>query len=197
MSDHYHCATIKYYPQIHFEDDVVELMYTDPKSLVHGEHNDWGLPERGVREHSDKHQDRGPKLPDGTYDQLTIKYNKEHASEMVAQYLMSKKFTFTIGPYYDDDDDDDVIQERKLQGELIIDTIGRGDEDSYEISHLRFHVGTTCVEMTLHSYGWKFEEHHYKWIVSHIYDESFKTFYDYHEFLLDGVSPKYALILNI
>jgi hypothetical protein len=168
-------------------------MYVDPKSLIHGSHNGYGLAECGIREHSNKQEDRGPRLPDGTYDQQTIKYNINHASEMVAQYLTSRKFVFSLGPYIDDDDDDDD-ETRQLTGDVVIDAVGKDDEEFYERAFLRFRVGLTCIELALHSYGYKFEEHHYDWIVSHVCDQTEE--YDYHDFVLDGETPKYDLILT-
>jgi len=83
---HHHCASIAYHSTIHFRDDLVELMLDDPKSLIHGAHNGSGLGERG-RKYFNKYEDRGAKLADGRYDQEAIKYNIEHAAEMIAQYL--------------------------------------------------------------------------------------------------------------
>jgi hypothetical protein len=176
-----------------FDITVAKMMYEDPKSLIHGFcSNGIGLGEQGIREHSDKREDRGPKLPDGTYDQKTILYNREHAAHMVAYYLTSHPFTFTLVklvPYYEDNE----IEEQELQGDIVIDEIGPYTDEDYELSYVRFHIGKTCLALTLHSYGYKFEEHYYTWVVSHKYDD--KEEYDFHDFMMEGESPKYDLRL--
>lgn len=72
-----------------------------------------------------------------------INYNRTHSSEMIAQYFLEPRLKFK------------VVTEYQLDGKVVIDAIGHEDDDSYELSHIRFHIGTT-----LHSYGYKFEEHH-------------------------------------
>jgi len=186
----YHYALTPYFTQIIFEDNRAQLMFEDPKSLVHGLHNGEGLGENGIREHTDLIEDRGPKLPDGTYDQKTIQYNRKHASEMVAQYLTSDKFTFTLVS----DEDGIHFDKRKLRGELVVDAVGQGEKGDYELSYLRFRVGSTCIELTLTSYGFKFEEHNYKWVVSHVCDE--KEEYYYHDYVASGEMPKYNIQID-
>jgi len=82
----------------------------------------------------------------------------------------------------------------KLSGRVVIDGVSYYDnEQDYELSCIRFRVGTTCIELTLHSYGFKFEAHSYEWVVSHL--KHGKKIYDYHDFLLSSF-PKYSLLLS-
>ena len=195
MSQHQHCANTPY-NYLPFAHEVAKAMYGDPKSLVHGI-CEGGLAESGIREHSNEYEDRGPKLPDGTYDHFTIIYNRLHAAEMVAQYLLNKttpegNITLRLYTYASEDD----REERILTGRLSIDAHGQGSD--YEMSHLRFRIGTgaceTCIELTLHGFGYKFEAHQYEWVISHLYDAVDE--YDFHDFMLSGGTPKYDFFIE-
>jgi hypothetical protein len=192
---HQHRAEITYNSHVNFNGQLAALMFNDPKSLVHGAHHGRKLARHGINEHSNLRADRGPKLPDGTYDQQTIRYNISHAAEMIAQHLKSHAFQIGLESCTDRDEEPII---RKLTGDVVIDAIGPVKVDihnPYELSHLRFHVGETCIELTLYSFGFNYEKRHYSWFVTHVYDQYEE--YDYHDDLLYGTTPKYVLKLTL
>lgn len=192
-----------------FDEKIIDTMWYDPKSLVHGKTlgDGYGMPESGIREHSDRYKDRGPKLPDGTYDQKTIEYNIHHASEMIAQLFTSQKFKFKLSPYFDDSDTDTDTDKdtdldecelpkcgRYLTGDVVIDKTSDGDTDFDELSILSFHIGETSIELALTTYGYKFEERNYDWLVIGVTDKN--EDYHYGGYILEE-APKYRLDLEI
>lgn len=71
---------------------------------------------------------------------------------MLAQYLKSSKLTIEL--------ETDECKIKLKENDMMVDAVGiNKDEYNFEtISMLRFHVGTTCIELTLVNYGFKFEE---------------------------------------
>lgn len=189
-SNHY--ATQLYVPTIKFDRDDAEMMYLDPKSLIHGLHDNYGLAENGIREYSESFNDRGPKNIDDSYNQEAIKFNQEHASEMFAQFLTSQNFKVVIRHHDLSESESKSESESEgvqlkyplvmtITGPITVDSCQGYTEslsDCYEMAHIRFHIDTVCIEMTLQESGYKFESHEYKWVLSHLSDGRYE--YNYH-----------------
>jgi hypothetical protein len=198
LEDHY--AKKPYSCNIKFSEDDVTTMFDDPKMMVHGLHHRYcGDAEMGIREFSDAYDDRGQKRSDGSYDTDKIKYNRNNASNMMAQYLTNQKKTYItnyeIETYDIDSENDDSENDKNmygLEGKIVIDCIedDNFDEYDYELACVRFHTDNACVELTLNSYGYKFEACNYEWIVSHFKSNEYNIDYNNHEWVLSEL-PKY------
>lgn len=113
------------------------------------------------------------------------------SAEMMAQYIRTAK-KIKIVEYYEDDKNTKFCG--KLIGKIIIDATNY-DDKYYEISTVRFHSDNYCIELTLHSYGYKFEEHYYDWIVSHIHKKNIEEEYEFRDFMIGEDIPKYDILM--